>query len=252
MHLMRQQVTFACSQVHITCFLIDIFVLSAGTSVVEGLLFLFFVTSLKASSFLLGCTVVMTVLFEIPLFALSDKIMKRFTTTQLMVVAHLAYVLRVFGYTWIPTDMPYLILLLEPLHGVTYALKQMVSVTVLAKVANAGFKNSAQGVVTTVARLGGLTGSVVGGFVLKYQGPTVLYRGAGCLVLVAGTLYVLSDKWCGGGGGGGGGGSGKEKGVYVEMKEEEGDVGGGSHAIALAVDDEDEEGRSERKMEREQ
>ena len=167
-------------------------------------------------------------------------------------VAHLAYVLRVFGYTWIPTDMPYLILLLEPLHGVTYALKQMVSVTVLAKVANAGFKNSAQGVVTTVARLGGLTGSVVGGFVLKYQGPTVLYRGAGCLVLVAGTLYVLSDKWCGGGGGGGGGGSGKEKGVYVEMKEEEGDVGGGSHAIALAVDDEDEEGRSERKMEREE
>ena len=146
--LLRQQVTFAFSKVHITCFLIDIFVLSAGTSVVEGLLFLFFVTTLKASSFLLGCTVVMTVLFEIPLFAMSDKIMSRFTTTQLMVVAHLAYVLRVFGYTWIPTTMPYLILLLEPLHGVTYALKQMVSVTVLARMSKPGFKNSESGIRT--------------------------------------------------------------------------------------------------------
>ena len=79
--------------------------------------------------------------------------------------------------------------------------------------------SGAQGVVTTVARLGGLTGSVVGGFVLKYQGPTVLYRGAGCLVLLAGTLYVMSDKWCGSESG-----LASDKGVYVEMKEDVAEV----------------------------
>ena len=81
--------------------------------------------------------------------------------------------------------------------------------------------SGAQGVVTTVARLGGLTGSVVGGFVLKYQGPTVLYRGAGCLVLLAGTLYVMSDKWCGSESELA---SGRDKGVYVEMKEDVAEV----------------------------
>jgi PPP family 3-phenylpropionic acid transporter len=153
----------------------------------------------------------MTVLFEIPLFAMSDKIMKRFTTTQLMVIAHLAYVIRVFGYTFIPEDMPGLILLLEPLHGVTYALKQMCSVTVLARLAEPGFKNSAQGVVSTCARLGGMTGSVVGGYVLKYMGPTVLYRGAGIIVFFAGALFILSDKCTTGGRG--------NKDTYVEMSE---------------------------------
>ena len=236
-HLLRQQVVFAFSKVHITCFLIDIFVLSAGTSVVEGLLFLFFTTSLKASCFLLGCTVVMTVLFEIPLFAMSDKIMKKFSTTQLMVVAHLAYGLRVFGYTWIPSEMPYLILLLEPLHGVTFALKQLVSVTVVARIAKPGFKNSAQGVVTTVVSLGGLTGSVVGGFVLKYQGPTVLYRGAGGLVLLAGALYVLSDKWCGRDGNDVSGQE-IEKGACVEMREEDRNSVV-DKVIEVAVDNED-------------
>ena len=194
-HLLKSQFQFVFSRPDITFFLIDIFLLSAGTSIVEGLLFLFFVTTLNASNLLLGMTVVMTVLFEIPLFALSDKILTKFSTTQLIVVAHVAYVVRVFGYTFIPDNAPALVLLFEPLHGVTYALKQMVSVTLLAKYAPHGFKNSAQGVVTTAARLGGFTGSIVGGFVLKYQGPTFLYRGAGILVACAGILFVCSDQY---------------------------------------------------------
>ena len=195
--LLRAQAAFACSSFRVTMFLFDIFLLSAGTSVVEGLLFLFFKTTMNASNFLLGWTVVMTVIFEIPLFAMSDKIMSRFSTRQLMAVAHVAYVVRVFGYTFIPPDMSGLILLFEPLHGVTYALKQMCAVTVLAKIAPKGFKNSAQGVVSTVGRLGSLTGSIGGGFVLQYLGPNVLYRGAGILVALAGVLYLVSDTWCG-------------------------------------------------------
>ena len=194
-HLLKSQLKFVFSRPDITFFLIDIFLLSAGTSIVEGLLFLFFVTTLNASNLLLGMTVVMTVLFEIPLFALSDKILTQFSTTQLIVVAHVAYVVRVFGYTFIPENAPALVLLFEPLHGVTYALKQMVSVTLLAKYAPLGFKNSAQGVVTTAARLGGFTGSIIGGYILKYQGPTFLYRGAGILVGGAGILFVCSDQY---------------------------------------------------------
>ena len=194
--LLGEQFKFAFSSFKVSMFLLDIFFLSAGTSVVEGLLFLFFASTMKASNFLLGWTVVMTVLFEIPLFAYSNKIMSKYSTRQLMAVAHVAYVVRVFGYTFIPPDYSGFILMFEPLHGVTYALKQMCAVTVLANLAPKGFKNSAQGVVSTVARLGGLTGSIAGGFVLQYLGSTVLYRGAGVLVSVAGVLYLGSDKWC--------------------------------------------------------
>ena len=128
----------------------------------------------------------------------------------------------------------------------TFALKQLVSVTVVARIAKPGFKNSAQGVVTTVVSLGGLTGSVVGGFVLKFQGPTVLYRGAGGLVLLAGALYVLSDKWCGRDNNDVSG-RGIEKGACVDMRD--GDRNSvADKVIEVAVDNEDGSETTEKKL----
>ena len=54
--------------------------------------FLFFRDDLKASNFLCGVSVVITVLFELPLFALSERVLAKCGTRGLITVSHLAYV----------------------------------------------------------------------------------------------------------------------------------------------------------------
>lgn len=56
------------TNLHRTVFLISYFLLNTGTSVVEGLIFLYFQEDLKSSNTVCGLTVVITVIFEIPIF----------------------------------------------------------------------------------------------------------------------------------------------------------------------------------------
>lgn len=210
---LAQQVRFACcTSPRITIFLVDVFFLGAGMAVVEGLLFLFFSNTLGASNTLLGATVIMTVIFEIPIFAVSEKVMKCLSPMQLMICAHLAYVVRVFGYTFVPSSMPGLVLLFEPLHGVTYALYQLTSVVALGKLAPKGLENSIQALRSSISSLGSLSGSVVGGVVLQYAGPDALYRGSGVLVALAGLGFLCSEKFCW---------AGRVQQGYYDMKESE-------------------------------
>ncbi len=64
---------------------------------------------------------VVTVLFEIPLMYWAPQLLKRFETGTLIVVAELSYSIRTLVYTLVGTNT-WLLLLVEPLHGVTYAL----------------------------------------------------------------------------------------------------------------------------------
>jgi hypothetical protein len=98
-------------------FTLAAFSLAAGMSIVEALSFSFFSSALGASPTLEGFTVVVTVLFEIPLFHFADRLLARFGAAPLQCVAMLSYATRVVGYTLVPR--PWMILLLEPLHGVT-------------------------------------------------------------------------------------------------------------------------------------
>merc|ERR1711976_1010661 len=101
-------------------FIISAFTLSIGTSVVENLIFLFF-EKLGASNTICAISVVVTVVFEIPIFHFSSELLNMYGAANLQIVACIAYVIRVVGYTFIPKDHVVLVLFFEPLHGVTYA-----------------------------------------------------------------------------------------------------------------------------------
>ena len=84
--------------------------------------------------------------------------------------------------------MPHLglVLLLEPLHGVTYACAKTASIEFVARVAEVGFEASAQGVMSSLS--GGLAPAVslpLAGLVTDKLGANVLYRGAAGLVMTA-------------------------------------------------------------------
>lgn len=64
-------------------------------SVIEDMVFLYFSESLHASNLLMGATVVVTVLFEIPIFAYSERFLASMSLSQLLTVAVLCYSTRV-------------------------------------------------------------------------------------------------------------------------------------------------------------
>lgn len=77
-------------------------VLSMGTSIVEGLVFLYFSESLHASDVVMGLSVLVTVVFEIPIFAYATHILKSLGAPELLAIAVFAYSIRVVGYTMLP------------------------------------------------------------------------------------------------------------------------------------------------------
>ena len=100
-----------CKDARSVVFFLDVIVLGMGTSLVEGLVFVFFVNDLNASNSLCGISVLITVLFEIPIFYYSDHVVGYCSNRTLMGLAHVAYVVRVVGYTIIPN--PWWLLILE-------------------------------------------------------------------------------------------------------------------------------------------
>lgn len=88
-------------------------VMGAATSIVENLLFLFMRQDLKASYTLCGVSVVITVLFEIPLFFVGKSLLAKVGVLKLLLIGMFCYISRVVCYTLI--DIPWTVLLIGKL-----------------------------------------------------------------------------------------------------------------------------------------
>lgn len=155
-------------------FFVTMFVVGIGTTLVEGLVFLFWTEELGASNFLCGLSVLVTVSLEIPLFHYSETLLTVFNHHTLIVLGGLSYVLRVVCYTLFAD--PWWILAVEPLHGVTFAFVQLGAVHYAATLAPEGLETSTQGLATTARSIGSISGTFVGGIVMQHFGSIVLYR----------------------------------------------------------------------------
>lgn len=164
-------------------FLICIIILNAGMSIVENLLFIFFTQTLHASSVLCGLTVVVTVIFEIPFFQYSHVLQQHLGRSGLMTVAMIAYGTRVIGYTLVPNG--WWVLLLEPLHGVTYSCAQLAAVDFASEFCPTGLEASSQTLIGTLRYgVGYVIGNAIAGYIEERFGADTLYRGAGMTVLL--------------------------------------------------------------------
>jgi predicted membrane protein len=170
-------------------------VLSGVSSIVENLVFLFFENSLGASNLIMGFSVVVTVVFEIPMFAYSSRLLEICGQNTLLMVACVAYCVRVIGYTLAPDGV--WVLLCEPLHGVAYAGSKMATVAFVADLAPDHMQATAQGILTSLSAVGKLVGTSAGGYVEEKYGANVLYRGSAALMmvfLIAFIVVVLVSK----------------------------------------------------------
>jgi hypothetical protein len=77
-------------------------------------------------------SVAVTVIFEIPIFRSAAAILARLGSDRMKLTAHAAYVIRAVFYTLIPDAAPALVLLCEPLHGITYACGKASQIAIMA------------------------------------------------------------------------------------------------------------------------
>lgn len=168
--------------------------LNAGMSLVENLLFLFFQKDLHASNLLCGISVVVTVIFEIPIFAQAPKLLPRIGSTALAIIGSLAFVVRGIGYGVAPNG--WFALLIEPLHGVTIGAVATASVSFVAERTPPELEATGQSLLDVIHRIAFTFGTAAGGYVMQKYGAKTLYKGAAILVLAATAAFAIVNWSC--------------------------------------------------------
>mmetsp|Transcript_14709 Transcript_14709/g.35887 ORF Transcript_14709/g.35887 Transcript_14709/m.35887 type:complete len:554 (-) Transcript_14709:138-1799(-) len=187
-----------CQSKEVVAFYLCCVTMGFGMSLVESFLFLFLTQKLGSSLLICGISVVVTVLFEIPLFMVTDRLLSTCGIVVMIIVAQGSYAIRVFGYTLVSNA--WMILAFEPLHGVTYACMKTAQVNYTSfVVARPGLESTAQGLTTVMSSMGTILGQWIGGWILEVYGPSVLYRGAGLVVLASSLVLVLVNACKSGG-----------------------------------------------------
>jgi hypothetical protein len=172
-------------------FLFAFVLLAAGQVIVDNLIFLYF-EWLGSTYVVMGMTVVLTVAFEIPLFHIASKLLEIFGANALLQMAMICYMVRVLGYTVIPQGKILYVLLLEPMHGVTYACSAIGSVDYVAQAMPTGYKATGQGIVYFLRSIGNVVGLIFGGWAEDALGPRSLYRYAALMVAIGSAVFGMA------------------------------------------------------------
>lgn len=146
--------------------------LGASMSLVESLLFVAMERTMKGSSpIIAGLSVLISVLFEVPIFHMAPSLLKTYGTKKMIVVAALAWMIRAAGYAL--SDEAWLALVLEILHGVTYGLFYTAAVEVCVEQCPPGFEATMQSLLDmTFNGFGIALGTIAGGYMLDSLGTS--------------------------------------------------------------------------------
>ena len=178
------------ASLHCIAFFVAAFCLAFGQAVADNFSFLFFET-LGSTYTTMGWTIILTLAFEVPDFQIAPKLLKRFGPSNLLLLACSCYIVRVIGYSCIPKGHGWMVLLFEPLHGVTYACTQTAVVDFVAPLMPPGYQASGQGLAQCFRGLGGILGVGVGGFIAEIDGDRFVYRLAAAVVMLGAVFFLI-------------------------------------------------------------
>ena len=174
--------------------LLTVFSSSIAMSIIHSYLFLY-MDQLGASKTLMGYSLAVATLSEIPIFFYADRLLQRWGARGVLLMALACQVVRVFAYATMPNV--WWILPISLLHGPTFSAMWSASVAYASELAAPrGLVATAQGLLTAVIMgLGGVIGALVGGLVLERWGAVTLFSLAG-LAALAGLLFfaILGEK----------------------------------------------------------
>lgn len=174
-------------------FLVMALFVGMGMSIISNFLFLFLVEHLDAPDTLLGLSISVTVLMELPFFFWSEVLLRIFKVRGLIIISHISFILRALAYTLLTSA--WWVLPIELLHGVTFACMWTAVVAHASNVAPKGLEATSQGILNaTFGGLGMGLGAILGGFVYQEWGPIVLFRGLAVGLFVSLILFLVTYR----------------------------------------------------------
>ena len=186
-------VKILCARLDMISWLLCAAAIGMGMQHVMQFLFLYMKRRFQATDSLLGLSVTLTVVLEVPIYAFSERLVAQLGPTLLIAIAMGSFVLRVFGYTVVPSAG--WMLLLEPLHGVTFSCFTLASVHYLNEYVPMHMISTAQGFMSFVNAAGSASGAILGGWVMdKTNGGVMLFRLDGVIMSIVLAFFLLSQR----------------------------------------------------------
>jgi len=164
-------------------------VYGASLSVYLNYLFLYLET-LNASRTLMALSLTTATISELPLWYVTHRLIHRWGVNRMLAIALLAMCIRAFAYALI--TVPWLVLPINLLHGVSFALLWAAGVASADAIAPPGLGATAQGLFAgTVLGLGASLGAFAGGALYDSIGPVALFQATGVMLVAALLLFAI-------------------------------------------------------------
>ncbi len=173
-------------------FLVMVFIAGAGMATYNNY-FLVYMQSLGSSSALMGLALTIATASEVPAMFFSDRILRRFGARGMLIIAMSTIGLRLLAYS--ATSATWLILLIQVVHGLTFAAVYTAGVYFADQVAPPGMKATAQGMFNgTLMGFGAGAGGLLGGVLMDRFSPSTMYAAIGGSVLVGLFVFLLFER----------------------------------------------------------
>jgi len=185
------------SNPRIASFAFVVFVSGIGDGVIEAFLFIR-LKELGASGLLLGLARLQTCVAEVPAFILAGKLYNSIGVWKTLSVTQVAYVVRFACYALLVKNYLWLILLVELLNGLTFAVTWQASCQYAAEVAPPGTEATMQSLIEGLHwGLGSGLGALIAGYVYHWAGAVPLFAASSflcCLSFLCSFITGLCDN----------------------------------------------------------
>lgn len=170
-------------------FLIVVFLQMIGRASTHGFLYLH-LSDLGASATLIGLSLTVASVSELPMYFFSDVFLRRWGPRGLLILSAVATIITLFAYA--AMRAPWVVLVVQLLHGPSFSAMWVAGVSYAHASAPKGMGATAQGLFSSVAGgLGSALGVTAAGMLYDQVGATGMFRWAGAVVALGLGLFVL-------------------------------------------------------------
>jgi predicted MFS family arabinose efflux permease len=174
--------------------LLVVFLLAMSTNPVFTL-FGIYIKQIGGGTALLGASSALAAISEFPIMFLGSRLTKRLGSRRMLVIALSIYSLRILMYSLIPSA-PW-VLAVQLLHGCTFGLYLIASVTLVHELVGSDLAATAQGLLASAMAFGQMSGALIGGILLDQIGIIAIYRVSVGITVFALIVFVLGLRWYG-------------------------------------------------------
>ena len=180
------------SNFKVVSFFLVLVVNSTGNGFIMHYL-LIYLEDLGANNLLMGLSLAVTTSAEIPLMFISGYIIKKLSHEGVFILTFVAFSLRMFCYSLIPSA--WYVLPVELLHGITFGIMWPATTSYAGIISPHGMAATVQGLASGIYFcLGSVISGFTGGTVYAKYGARKMFRGLSLLMIISGILFAVSNK----------------------------------------------------------